>query len=208
MLPSLLIIDDFLSDPLAARKAALALDYDPSYKRGNYPGHISTTPLDIQGLDTRVSKIINAPVQAATGTSHSHCRITLKGDKGRSGVHIDPAFYSGILYLSLPEYCKGGTEFFRHKRTGLERVPMDPLAITTAGYADINALIEDVVNRDTLHKAKWERTMLVPMRFNRLILFSPWLFHNSCAAFGASPETGRLVHLMFFAKAERSVTRD
>lgn len=201
MLPSLLIIDDFLSDPLAARKAALALDYDPAYKRGNYPGHVSTTPLDIQGLDARVSKIINAPVQAATGTSHSHCRITLKGDKGRSGVHIDPAFYSGILYLSLPEHCKGGTEFFRHKRTGLERVPNDPLAITTAGYGDINALIEDVVNRDTLHKAKWERTMLVPMRFNRLILFSPWLFHNSGAAFGASPETGRLVHLMFFAKA-------
>ncbi len=201
MLPSLLIIDDFLSDPLAARNAALALDYDPAYKRGNYPGHVSTTPLDIQGLDARVSKIINAPVQAATGTSHSHCRITLKGDKGRSGVHIDPAFYSGILYLSLPEHCKGGTEFFRHKRTGLERVPNDPLAITTAGYGDINALIEDVVNRDTLHKAKWERTMLVPMRFNRLILFSPWLFHNSGAAFGAFPETGRLVHLMFFAKA-------
>lgn len=207
MLPSLLIIDDFLSDPLAARKAALALDYDASYKRGNYPGHISTAPLDIQGLDERVSDIINAPVKAAPGTSHNHCRITLKGDTGRSGVHIDPAFYSGILYLSLPEHCKGGTEFFRHKRTGLERVPSDPLTITKAGYADINALIEDVVNRDTLRNAKWGRTMLVPMRFNRLILFSPWLFHNSGAAFGTSPETGRLVHLMFFAKSQTSFTR-
>ncbi|MEH6756017.1 MAG: DUF6445 family protein [Parasphingorhabdus sp.] len=203
MLPSLLIIDDFLCDPMLARKAALALDYDPNYKQGNYPGHISTTALYIQGLDERVSKAINAPVKAATGTSHCHCRITLKGDKGRSGVHIDPAFYSGILYLSLPEHCKGGTEFFRHKRTELERVPSDPRGITSAGYADINDLIDDVVNRDTLHKAKWERTMLVPMRFNRLILFSPWLFHNSGAAFGNSPETGRLVHLMFFAKADR-----
>ncbi|WP_229955965.1 DUF6445 family protein [Parasphingorhabdus litoris] len=203
MLPSLLIIDDFLSDPLAARKAALALDYDPNNKHGNYPGHISTQPLEIQGLDERVSATIGAPVTAAAGTSHGHCRVTLKGDKGRSGVHIDPAFYSGILYLSLPENCKGGTEFFRHKRTGLERVPNDPLAITKAGYSDINALIEDVVNRDTLHKAKWERTMLIPMRFNRLILFSPWLFHNSGAAFGTSPETGRLVHLMFFANAKR-----
>ena len=207
MLPSLLIIDDFLSDPLAARQAALALDYDAAFKRGNYPGYISTTPLDIQGLNERVSKIIGAPVKAADGTSHNHCRITLKGDKGRSGVHIDPAFYSGILYLSLPEHCKGGTEFFRHKRTGLERVPSDPLAITKAGYTDINALIEDVVNRDTRNKARWERTMLVPMRFNRLILFSPWLFHNSGAAFGTSHETGRLVHLMFFAKAKTSSTK-
>lgn len=203
MLPSLLILDDFLSDPLAARRAALALDYDASFKRGNYPGHISTTPLAIQGLDARISDIIRAPVEPAPGTSHNHCRITLKGDKGRSGVHIDPAFYSGILYLSLPEYCKGGTEFFRHKRTGLERVPNDPVEVTNAGYPDINMLIEDVVNRDTMNKAKWERTMLIPMRFNRLILFSPWLFHNSGAAFGTSPENGRLVHLMFFAKAKR-----
>lgn len=203
MLPSLLILDDFLSDPLAARRAALALDYDASFKRGNYPGHISTTPLAIQGLDARISDIIRAPVEPAPGTSHNHCRITLKGDKGRSGVHIDPAFYSGILYLSLPEHCKGGTEFFRHKRTGLERVPNDPVEVTKAGYADINGLIEDVVNRDTMNKAKWERTMLIPMRFNRLILFSPWLFHNSGAAFGTSPENGRLVHLMFFAKAKR-----
>ncbi len=203
MLPSLLILDDFLSDPLTARRAALALDYDASFKRGNYPGHISTTPLAIQGLDARISDIIRAPVEPAPGTSHNHCRITLKGDKGRSGVHIDPAFYSGILYLSLPEHCKGGTEFFRHKRTGLERVPNDPVEVTKAGYADINGLIEDVVNRDTMNKAKWERTMLIPMRFNRLILFSPWLFHNSGAAFGTSPENGRLVHLMFFAKAKR-----
>lgn len=201
MLPSLMIIDDFLADPIAARQAALALSYDPDNKHGNYPGHISTKPLDIQGLNDRVAKTIGVGVKADPKTSHGHCRITLKGDKGRSGVHIDPAFYSGILYLSLPEHCKGGTEFFRHKPSGLERVPTDPMAITKAGYGDINALIEDVVNKDTNHPAKWAKTMTVPMRFNRLILFSPWMFHNSGAAFGATPETGRLVNLMFFAKA-------
>ncbi|MEO0440935.1 MAG: DUF6445 family protein [Pseudomonadota bacterium] len=200
MLPSLLVIDDFLADPMAARRAALALDYDPDNKHGNYPGHISTDPLVVEGLDERVGKIINAPVKAAESTSHMHCRVTLRGDKGRSGVHIDPAFYSGILYLSLPEHCKGGTEFFRHKRTGLERVPTDLRAIQKAGYVDINALIEDVVNKDTNQPAKWVREMTVPMRFNRLILFSPWMFHNSGKAFGKAPEDGRLVQLMFFAK--------
>ncbi|WP_417621915.1 DUF6445 family protein [Parasphingorhabdus sp.] len=200
MLPSLLIIDDFLAEPMVARNAALALDYDPENKHGNYPGHISTSPLAIQGLNERISGIINAPVKAAPGTSHLHCRVTLKGDKGRSGVHIDPAFYSGILYLSLPDHCRGGTEFFRHRRTGLERVPTDLLAINKAGYADINALIEDVVNKDTNRSAQWAKVMTVPMRFNRLILFSPWMFHNSGQAFGKSPQDGRLVNLMFFAK--------
>ena len=200
MLPSLIILDDFIADPLAARNAALALDYDPGNKHGNYPGHISTKPLEIQGLNERIAGIVNAPVKAAPNTSHLHCRITLKGDKGRSGVHIDPAFYSGILYLSLPEHCKGGTEFFRHKRTGLERVPTDLLSIQQAGYNDINALIEDVVNKDTSHPAKWTKVMTVPMRFNRLILFSPWMFHNSGEAFGRTAQDGRLVNLMFFAK--------
>jgi hypothetical protein len=116
-------------------------------------------------------------------------------------VHIDPAFYSGILYLSLPEHCRGGTEFFRHKRTGFDQVPASAEGIRAAGFASANALIEEVVNKDTLRPARWERSFTAPMRFNRLILFSPWMFHNSAAAFGNGPDDGRLVYLMFFARA-------
>ena len=198
---SFLIVDDFLSDPLAARRAALALDYDPAFKDGNYPGLVSTRPLPIPGLDEAVGKLIGHRVVPQPGTMHQHCRLTLAGDKGASGVHIDPCFYSGILYLSLPEHCRGGTDFFRHRRTGLERVTSEPLAMMRAGYSDVNILIEEVVNQDTLKPARWEKTFTAPMRFNRLILFSPWLFHNSGPGFGHSPENARLVHLMFFAAA-------
>src|SRR6476469_2327303 len=99
MPPSLIIQDDFLSDPHAARKAALALDYDPEFKQGNYPGLLSTAPLPIARLDEAVSGLIGTRVQGQPGTTHAHCRLTLAGDKGISGVHIDPCFYSGILYL-------------------------------------------------------------------------------------------------------------
>ena len=201
MLPSLIIIDDFLRDPHGFRRQALALEYDPAKKKGNYPGILSTQPLPIAGLDEAASQRAGVPLQPAAGTTHQHCRLTLRGDAGRSGVHIDPCFYSGILYLSLPEHCRGGTEFFRHKPTGLERVPQTDVALAATGYTDINRLIEEVVNQDTQKPARWERTMTVPMRFNRLILFSPWLFHNSAPGFGDRPENGRLVHLMFFAGA-------
>lgn len=200
MLPSLLIIDDFLADPHAARTAALGLGYDPATRKGNYPGTLSTAPLAISGLEESVARIIGVPVVPQPGTTHGHCRLTLKGDRGVSGVHIDPCFYSGILYLSRDEDARGGTDFFRHKRTGLEKVPTDPLALAQSGYADVNALVEDVVNRDTLLPARWERVMRVPMRFNRLILFSPWLFHNSADGFGADADRGRLVHLQFYAR--------
>ena len=201
MLPSFIMVDDFLSDPVEARRQALALTYDRSTKDGNYPGVLSATPLVIEGLDKSVSKILGVPVVAAPGTVHGHCRLTLRKEQGASGVHIDPAFYSGILYLSAPEDCRGGTDFFRHRRTGLDRVPENPLDMVRAGYDDVNALVEDVVNRDTLKASRWERSFTAPMRFNRLILFSPWMFHNSAAGFGDSAANGRLVHLMFFAAA-------
>ncbi len=202
MLPSLLVIDDFLADPHDARRKALALDYDPKEKRGSYPGLLSTRPLPIEGIEPSVSKLAGVALRADTQTSHGHCRLTLHGDKGLSGVHIDPCFYSGILYLSLDEHCRGGTDFFRHRRTGLERVPTDPLGLARSGYDDTNRLVEEVVNTDTTRRGKWERTMRVPMRFNRLILFSPWMFHNAGPAFGKDAETGRLVCLMFFAAAD------
>ncbi len=201
MPPSFLMIDDFLANPDAARTAALGLGYDAANKRGNYPGLLSDRPLAIPGLDETVSRAIGHPVKPAPGTSHNHCRLTLRGDKGLSGVHIDPCFYSGILFLSLPEDCRGGTDFFRHRRTGLERIPPSLEGVMAAGYADHNALIEQVVNADTLKPAKWEKSFTAPMRYNRLLLFSPWMFHNSAAGFGDRAENGRLVHLMFFAAA-------
>ena len=200
-LPGFLMIDDFLANPDAARAAALGLGYDPANKRGNYPGLLSDRALAIPGLDETVGKLIGHAVQPAAGTSHNHCRLTLKGDRGVSGVHVDPAFYSGILYLSRPEDCRGGTDFFRHRRTGLDRVPPTLAGVHAAGYADPNVLIEEVVNGDTLKPARWERSFTAPMRYNRLILFSPWAFHNSAPGFGDRAENGRLVHLMFFAAA-------
>ena len=201
MRPNFLIIDDFLANPQDVRRQALALDYDPKFKNGNYPGLISTRALPTEGINKTVSKIIGTPVTGDTRTTHGHCRLTLSGDKGRSGVHIDPCFYSGILYLSDEKHCRGGTDFFRHRKTGLEQVPNSEMKLLQSGYDNPNTLIEDVVNKDTLRQSQWERTMRAPMRFNRLILFNPWMFHNAGPAFGKSPETGRLVCLLFFAAA-------
>jgi hypothetical protein len=202
VLPSLIIIDDFLSDPWAARRAALALDYDPVNQHGNFPGLNSSAPLDTGAIDASVSRLTGVRLRGASGTQHGHCRLTRKGDKGKSGVHIDPAFYSGILYLSRHEDCAkpqaGGTDFFRHRRTGLEAVPTGPAALAASGYDDVNTLIEDVVNKDTLAPAKWEAVMRVPARFNRLLLFSPWKFHNAAPGFGRDLDDARLVMLLFF----------
>ena len=198
MLPSLTIIDDFLVDPWAARREALGLGYDPALQKGNFPGLNSTSPLPTEAIDSSVSRLLGVKLKGAAGTNHGHCRITSKTHKGRSGVHIDPAAYSPVLTgVMVP----AGTDFFRHKRTGLERVPSEPARIAASGYGDVNALVEDVVNKDTTYPAKWERVMRIPIRFNRLVLFSPWQFHTAAPGFGTDLEDSRLVVLLFFDRA-------
>lgn len=199
MPPSFIMIDDFLANPLELRRQALGLGYDDKDPAANYPGIVSSRALPIKGLDDHVSTLAGVRLTGAPDTLHGHCRLTLKGDRGQSGVHVDPAFYSGILYLTPPQHCRGGTDFYRHRRTGLDAVPRTDDGIAAAGYGDVNALIEDVVNKDTRNPSRWERTFTAPMRFNRLILFSPWMFHNSAAGFGTGAADGRLVYLMFFA---------
>lgn len=116
-------------------------------------------------------------------------------------MHIDPSHWSGILYLSRAEDCTGGTEFFRHLATGSERWPLDDQEMAAMGYSSKEDLHRDLIERDGTDPSKWEMTMRVPMRFNRLVLLRPWLWHTACPAFGDRYENGRLVYLMFFAQA-------
>ena len=200
MAASIIIADDFLGNPHELREAALRLTYPP--QDGAFPGRNSLERINVDGLLPQVSRLVGEPLRLLTPPqSHAKCRITLADDVGRARVHVDQSYWSGILYLSRPEDCRGGTDFYRHRRTGLDRVPTTADDIHAAGYPDINRLVDDVVNRDTMKPSAWEKCFTAPMRFNRLILFSPWMFHNSAPGFGTGPDDGRLAYLMFFAAA-------
>ena len=51
--------------------------------------------------------------------------------------------------------------------------------------------------------SKWEKVMTLPMRFNRLVLFRPWLWHAAASGFGDRNENGRLIQGLFFGPAEK-----
>src|SRR3546814_13932407 len=70
---------------------------------------------------TRTDTLFPYTALFRSNAGHAKFRLTLASDLGRAGVHVDPGYWSGILYLSRPEDCRGGTEFFRHKRTNTER---------------------------------------------------------------------------------------
>lgn len=203
MVPHVFVIDDFLRNAERVRAEALTLNYCDT---GHFPGFNSREKLNIEGLDQIVSMLVREPVRAMWGedTSHARCRLSLARDDRPGRIHIDQSHWSGILYLTRDEDCQGGTEFFRHKRTRTDRVPMDSESLNRIGYSTYEDLQHDILDKDALDRSKWEQTMTVPMRFNRLVLLQPHYWHTSGQSFGDSAENGRLVYLMFFLRGQMS----
>ena len=200
---SLIVVDDFLDDPYALRNAALRLNY-PEVK-ATYPGRNSVERINLDGLNSEISRLVGEPLVPMThNQAHGKCRIALGSDTGTAKVHVDGSHWSGILYLSKPEDCRGGTEFFRHIPTNTERAPYsDKESLEKFGAPSAKQWVADLLERDTADDSKWELTMRVPMRFNRLVLLRPWLWHTAGESFGDSMENGRLIYLMFFASGAR-----
>lgn len=198
MRTSMIVVDDFLENPDEIRRAALSLDYPKLGIDTYFPGRNSQQHLTIGGLEPEVSRLVGERLVPTPGTGHARCRSALANDKGRASIHIDESHWSGILYLTLPEHCQGGTDFFRHKPTNSDHAPLNPEELAAMGLKSFDEVWTKILQPDTNNPAKWEHIMRVPMRFNRLILLRPWLWHNAGPSFGTGIENGRLIYLMFF----------
>jgi hypothetical protein len=202
MLTTLLMVDEFLNNAEGLRQEALRLTYPE--QEGAFPGRNSRERINIEGLDEAVSRLVGEPLAAVSPLqSHAKCRLTLARDEGRAKVHIDDSHWSGILYLSRDEDSLGGTDFFRHIRTNSDRAPVYNEELAARGYSSFQEMHADIIEKDSVDDSKWELTTRIPMRFNRLVLLRPWLWHTAGPGFGDSPENGRLVYLMFFQSARK-----
>jgi len=198
---SLIVVDEFYPDPVEVRRMALASDYPETSAPRTYPGRNSDRKYMPPGLDEVVSRLVGSPVAGNLdpNAGHGGFRITLAGEPSRYLVHVDPPLLTwvGVIYLNPPEQCRGGTAFFRHKGLNSDRTPLTEDELRAYGPASMAALMQ----QDGNDPAKWEHLMTVPMRFNRLILYRPWLWHSSGEAFGTTRETGRLIQLVGFRDA-------
>ena len=196
-LPWLIVIDDFLRDPDALRQRALQLTYN---RPGNYPGLNSVEKIKLPSLTEAMSQLVHESLHTpwSEGFAHESCRLSLASDDKPGRVHIDTSHWTGVLSLSRDEDSRSATQFFRHRRTGLEHLPLTPGALSAAGFASYDELDAEVLQKDALDLGKWEPTVSVPLRYNRLILLQPHYWHTAGPGFGDSVENGRLVYLMFF----------
>ena len=140
MIPHVIVIDDFRRNPEVVREKALNLTYKVE---GRYPGLNSVEKINIDGLDRTVSQLVYEPVRApwTRDFSHGSCRVSLASDDDKPArIHIDQSHWSGILFLSRPEDCRGGTDFFRHLPTNTDHLPLTPKALAETGYSSYEGL--------------------------------------------------------------------
>ena len=206
----LLVIDDFLPDPQAFRAEALRLCATQAQRsaNGNFPG-VQTPPQPVGATMQRIAGMLGRAVKWDS-PDNGALRVSLASDDARADVHVDnptlPHIFGGVLYLSRPEDCRGGTRFYRHRSTGHDRRP-DDAALAGMGHASFLDFQKRhlPINRrlpfaewQQQRDATWAFLFEVPMRFNRLIVFRSDFFHAITELFGDRAESGRLVQLFHF----------
>jgi hypothetical protein len=195
------VIDGFLRDPLAMRRYGLEAEFPRPVETPWYPGRNSGRAYPIPGLDDAVGAITGHAVTPLPDSAHAKFRLCLEGEVGKGGVHIDNCHWTGVYGLTLDEHAEGGTDFFRHRPSGTLRAPVYPEDWRRWPFDTVAKLWNDVIHPHTNDATKWELVRRVPLKFNRLVLFRPWQWHNAGAGFGDAAHNGRLIYLLSYNSA-------
>lgn len=205
------IIDNFLPDALLHRQEVMRQPFHAlRYAGQNYPGR-QTDGQDCPYLMAAIAHHMGRAIKFISPDNGSS-RISLANSVARSDIHVDNETgdcfrqYAAVLYLNLPEQCKGGTIFWRHRGTGWSR-RHDDGAVRAAGYANFKSFQQRFLphnvhasqfNEMAARRQEWQPLLQVPMCYNRLIIYRGDFFHSIGEVFGSKMDDGRLVQLFFF----------
>ena len=205
------VVDNFLDDFAAYREQMLALPFQAQQYQGqNYPG-LQTAGCLCPETMARIATVLRRPLKFIS-PDNGAVRLSHGDASARSDIHVDTgsrSAHAGVLYLNLPEHCRGGTVFWRNDATGWERRP-DEDVLQAAGYADAKAFRQRWMPRGEpapfaeleRRRTGWSPVFEVPMVSNRLIVYQGDWFHSISEVFGSTPQDGRLVQLFFFETAD------
>lgn len=181
---SLLVVDDFLDDPISARTEAVRSPF--VFHDGPDGGKYRVALVSPEDAIQRIEVALSSSVEE----QFSFVRLDLKGELPYSYCHADKicASHAALLYLNLAPQCFGGTAFYRHK-LGLYEMP-----------DDADEKMCSLIGNDGRDPSKWDMSGFVGMRFNRLVVYPTNVFHSRYPheAFGSGPADGRLVWVSFF----------
>lgn len=163
------------------------------------PGRDSLYEHGKEELTSMVSEIVGQKLTTKSCNKCSYFRLTKEGEYGTQDIHFDPnpgLVWAGVIYLTPTLHPTGGTKFWKHKQTGWEFAPTQQEAAQHGIQSH-----EDMVNFFNVEgkdRSKWIETDNVAFKFNRLVMFNPFMFHSNGDWFGTTNQNARLVQLLFF----------
>lgn len=193
-----IIVDNFYDDPDMVRHYALQRQTE-EHSQGNYGGVMTNERFVTEEHIIAFSQLTGHGVKQGTGLNGKF-RFTQEKDTYKQLIHFDVGdnlAWAGVIYLTPTEHDEG-TIFYKHKRTGLGEIPRTQDGIDAHGWDSPDDL-KVFLDTDGVDETLWSREMIVPYRYNRLVMFRPWLFHAPGRAFGDTLETSRLVQTFFFS---------
>ena len=196
---SIVVIDDFYSNPDEIRQVALTAEYPEPENGYTYPGRNSKGNYYPESLHKKFETVLNRKLTPAG--LNGYFRLSLESDPYRQDVHVDPNWeFGAVCYLNPPDQCidEGGTSFWIHNKTSMENCPTHPKLAKHYGYPSEKEAWWTTVYGEGLDRTKWTRYLLSPMKYNRIVIFRTNLWHSHNFNFGDSLENGRLVQLFFF----------
>ncbi len=199
MINRYMIVDDFYSNPDELVRVALKSLKPEDSPSGNYAG-VMTTDYFL-GAESRevFQKLTLEPTVNSSTNANGRLRFTKENDTFKFHIHYDVDVntkWAGVVYLSKNHPKTDGTNFWRHLRTGLEVAPNTPEGFAKYGWNNFNDL-KAFLEKEGLDESLWEKTLSIPYKYNRLVLFRPWLLHSPGPAFGDTLESSRIVQTLF-----------
>jgi len=151
---------------------------------GNFPGDRSMIWLDTEPLIATLSELWGSPLAPYQAYQPVVFSALMHPEGARLTVdqrlpHVDPGV-TAMIYLNPDAGCAGGTGLYRHRLTGLERIPPGPTPAIREPAARCG--FQDAIVFNPLFAAPegeyvndgndfWELLYLVEMRHNRLVIF-------------------------------------
>jgi hypothetical protein len=193
---SFLVVDDFCPDVDSKRREALGAQYRNLNSTGLYSDFRATTA-EIE----QISRLLGVPLVPAAPEGTGRFTFRAANEQHSMDIHVDHCDWGGILYLNPPEQCEGGTCFWRHNETGLEKWPTRDEVLDIYSLLEGKTVWEYFVVQEGMHRDRWTQSFFLPMKYNRLILFRGQFFHSQANTFGDHIENARLTQLFFFNEA-------
>jgi hypothetical protein len=225
------IVDGFYQYPDEVLQVALDLPYTDRFEIvGNFPGVRASLNIENRQLVDTLSSLwgrtlfpfFSPQPVVFQGINTQNYRLNV----GQRQPHIDQDI-TAMIYLNPADSCTGGTGLYRHRPTGLERVPIMPDATirkiadqlelsdefftSPEGYENFqNSMIFNPLfacrSNTYINDGNdyWELLKLIEMRPNRLMMFDGRCFHSQYIQPGDYDQSFRVNQILYLSQHQSS----